>query len=90
MSMPGGSVLEAIPQLRKEAPDTRIVMLTMQEASSVANAALRAGAVAYVLKDAAHDELFHAIRRAAGGQRYVSRDLASRLALERIRTPRWD
>src|SRR5437763_13564594 len=50
LNMPGGSVLEAIPSLRQEAPATQIVVLTMQEDPAFAREALRAGAVAYVLR----------------------------------------
>ncbi len=60
---PGGPVLEAIPKLRAEAPDTQIVVLTMQEEPAVARAGLAGGAMGYVLKDAADRELVRAIGR---------------------------
>lgn len=90
MNMPGGSVVDAIPQLRIDAPQTQIVMITMSHEPAAANAALRAGAIGYVFKDAADDELFDAIRHAAAGQRHVSQQLASRMSLERIRRNSWD
>src|SRR5947209_14166399 len=65
LNMPGGSVLEAIPSLRQEAPATQIVVLTMQEDPAFVREALRAGAVAYVLKEGADSELVEAVRRAA-------------------------
>jgi two-component system response regulator NreC len=88
--MPGGSVVDAIPQLRVEAPDTQIVMITMEQEPATAIAALRAGAIGYVFKDAADGELFDAIRNAAVGQRHVNRQLVSRMARERIRASGWD
>ena len=53
LNMGGESSLEAIPRLRADAPGTQIVVLTMQEDPAFARAALRSGAIGYVLKDAA-------------------------------------
>jgi two-component system response regulator NreC len=85
LNMPGGSVLAAIPKLREDAPETQIVVLTMQDDPSVAQAVLHAGARAFVLKEAADGELVMAIRRAAEGEPYVNRDLAGRMAAQRMR-----
>src|SRR5262249_33168857 len=57
LNLGGESSLDAIPQLRADVPETQIVVLTMQENPAFAQAALRAGAVGYVLKDAADSEL---------------------------------
>jgi two-component system response regulator NreC len=82
LNMPGGSVLEAIPSPRQEAPDTQIVVLTMQEDPAFAREALRAGALAYVLKEAAENELVEAVRRAASGEIYLNPQLGARIAAE--------
>ncbi len=82
LNMPGGSSLEAIPVLREEAPDTQIVVLTMQEEPAFARHALGAGALGYVLKEAADDELVQAVRRAAAGATYMNPRLGARLASE--------
>jgi two-component system response regulator NreC len=82
LNMPGGSVLKAIPELRREAPDTQIVVLTMQEDPAFAREALRAGALAYVLKEAAETELVEAVRRAATGEIYLNPQLGARIAAE--------
>ena len=82
LNMPGGSVLEAIPELRAEAPDTQIVVLTMQEDPAFAQAALSGGALAYVLKEAAETELVEAVRRAAVGEIYLNPQLGARIAAE--------
>lgn len=86
LNMPGGSVLDALPGLRKEAPGTQIVVLTMDNEPSVAQAVMRAGARGFVLKEAAHSELALAVRRVAAGEGYVNPQLAGRMALERIRS----
>jgi two-component system response regulator NreC len=81
LNMPGElSSLEAIPRIREVSPDTRVVVLTMQEDPEFARRALRAGAVGYVLKEAADDELVDAVRRAAEGGTYLNPRLGGMLA----------
>ena len=80
LNMPGGSSLEAIPQIREEAPQTAIVVLTMQNDPSFARTALQAGAAGFVLKEAADDELLEAIRQASSGGIYLNPSLGARIA----------
>jgi two-component system response regulator NreC len=82
LNMPGGSGLEAIPRLRADAPETKIVVLTMQRDPAFARQALGAGAVGYVLKDAADGELVLAVRLAARGESYLNPQLGARLAAQ--------
>ncbi|MGZ4342999.1 MAG: response regulator [Solirubrobacteraceae bacterium] len=82
LNLPGGSSLKHIPAIREEFPDTQIVVLTMQEDPAFAREALRAGALAYVLKEAAESELVEAVRRAAGGEIYLNPQLGARIAAE--------
>jgi len=82
LNMPGGSSLDAIPIIRKESPDTQIVVLTMQQEPAFAREALRAGALGYVLKEAADEELVEAVRRAAVGESYLNPRLGARIASE--------
>jgi two-component system, NarL family, response regulator NreC len=82
LNMPGESSLPAIPRIRAAAPDTQIVVLTMQNAPAFAREALRAGAVGYVLKEAADAELVQAVRLAADGRTYLNPELGARLAAE--------
>jgi two-component system, NarL family, response regulator NreC len=87
LSMPGGSSIEAIGELRERAPSTQIVVMTMDESPVFAQRALAAGALGYVSKDLADAELALAVRAAARGQEYVSPTLAARLdALNRSLT----
>lgn len=83
--MPGGSGLAAIPRIREQSPDTRIVMLTMQAETSAAREALQAGVQGYILKEAASEELVKAVRMAAQGKTYLQPELGARLAAE----PEW-
>jgi two-component system response regulator NreC len=82
LNMGGESSLDAIPQLRAEWPRTQIVVLTMQEDPAFARAALRAGALGYVLKDAADDELMNAVLLAARGQSYLNPQFGALLAAQ--------
>ncbi|HMJ33487.1 MAG TPA: response regulator transcription factor [Baekduia sp.] len=82
LNMPGSlpSSLDALPELAAAAPDTRVVILTMQDDPQFARAALAAGAAAYVLKEAADTELVEAIRRAAAGEAYLNPRLGAQIA----------
>jgi two-component system response regulator NreC len=82
LNMPGGSSLDAIPEIRAASPDTQIVVLTMQEEPAFARKALAAGAIGYVLKKAADRELVEAVRRAAHGETYLNPTLGARIASE--------
>jgi two-component system, NarL family, response regulator NreC len=82
LNMPGGSSMEAIPEIRQESPDTQIVVLTMQQESAFARQALSTGALGYVLKEAADDELVEAVRRAAAGESFLNPRLGARVAKE--------
>ena len=82
LNMPGGSTLEAIPQIRAESPDTQIVVLTMQNEPAYAREALASGVLGYVLKEAADTELLEAVRRAAAGDTYLNPRLGARVAAE--------
>jgi two-component system response regulator NreC len=81
LNMPGElTSLDAIPRVQEVSPATRVVVLTMQEDPEFARRALRAGAAAYVLKEAADDELVEAVRSAAGGGTYLNPRLGAMLA----------
>ena len=82
LNMPGGSSLEAIPTIIEASPGTSIAVLTMQNEPAFARQALGAGALAYVLKEAADDELVTAVRRAAAGETYLNPQLGARMAAE--------
>lgn len=72
LNLGGVSSLEYIPELLERSPATRIVVLTMQTEPAYARDALRAGASAYVLKEAAEDELVTAVRAVADGETYLN------------------
>jgi two-component system response regulator NreC len=79
LRLPNGSSIQAIRQLREHAADTEIVVITMEESPLFAKQALDAGAIGFVLKDKADNELLTAVRRAAQGEEYVSPRVAAGL-----------
>ena len=68
LNMPDGSSIEAIRRLRERAPDTQIVVMTMDENPVFAQRAFAAGAVGFVVKDRADGELPQAVRAAAAAR----------------------
>ncbi|MFJ5114617.1 LuxR C-terminal-related transcriptional regulator [Streptomyces sp. NPDC088551] len=81
LTLAGQSSLRAIPELLAASPRTRILVLTMQEDPAFAREALRIGAVGYLLKEAAAEELLGAARQVAAGATYVQPSLGARLAV---------
>jgi two-component system response regulator NreC len=87
LGMSNGSSIETIGRLRERVRDTQIVVLTMDEDPVLAQRALSAGAVGFVLKDRADTELPEAVRAAARREEYISSRIATRLrALQRSLT----
>jgi two-component system, NarL family, response regulator NreC len=82
LNLPEGLSLGAIPEIRAENPGTQIVVLTMQNEPAYAREALSAGALGYVLKEAAESELVEAVQRAAAGDTYLNPRLGARVAAE--------
>lgn len=81
LRMPVKSGNEAIELIHQEFPTARILVLTAFSGDEDIHKAIHAGALGYVLKSATGDELVPAIRAVAAGERWIPRDVASRLAL---------
>jgi two-component system, NarL family, response regulator NreC len=69
--MPGASGIEAIPDVLHDAPDAKVLILSMQDDPNYVRQAFAAGAAGYVLKEAADTDLVAAVREVAAGGRYV-------------------
>ncbi len=78
--LPGRSGIEALPEIAEAAPETKVLMLSMQDDPAYVRQAFAAGALGYLLKEAADAELVQAIREVAHGRRYVHPLLGARLA----------
>ncbi len=79
------SGLELLKQVRSEFPHLPVLILSMHTGEEFALRALRAGAVGYVQKESAPEELVTAVRRAVAGGTYVNAALAERLAMQLAR-----
>jgi two-component system response regulator NreC len=87
LNMPGEESLPAIPRFAEASPGTAVVVLTMQNEPGFAREALQSGARAYVLKEAADDELIEAIHAAANGETYLNPKLGARMVAEPASPP---
>jgi DNA-binding NarL/FixJ family response regulator len=79
--MPRKSGFDALPELQKVAPEARVIILSMQTSPSSIRQALTSGAAGYVAKHASETDLLDAIRRVAGGSRYVDPELGGDLVV---------
>lgn len=86
LAMPGMDGLEALRLMRAQRPDLRALVFTASETDDRIVGAIQAGAQGYVLKGAAREELFNAVRVVARGGSLLSPAIASRL-MERINGP---
>ena len=86
LQLPTMSGLDAIRAIRAEAPDARIIVLTMHQGAEDIHHALAAGAASYLLKDALSDDLIRMVREVAAGRHTLPDDVSARLA-ERRRMP---
>lgn len=72
ITMPGLNGLDTITQMHKDDPNPPVIILTVHATKSYVMEALRVGAVGYVLKNAAFDELEQAIKTVASGGKYIT------------------
>jgi two-component system response regulator NreC len=77
--MPGQSGIEGMPAVLQAVPQTKVLVLSMQDDPRYVREAFDAGASGYVLKDAADTEVVGAVRAVAAGERYVHPALGARL-----------
>jgi DNA-binding NarL/FixJ family response regulator len=82
VEMPGEGGIELTQQLHEKHPDVRVVMLTAFSASEKIFAALKAGAVGYLLKNVSPDEIRATVERAAAGEPMLSGEIAGRVLRE--------
>ena len=79
LKLPGMSGIGAVREIMELDPDIRILMVTMFDDDPNVLAAMRAGALGYVLKGIGHEELLRAMRAAANGEAIFSPAIASRM-----------
>src|SRR6185503_3197676 len=79
IAMPGGNGLDLLKQLRREYPALPVLILSMYPEEQYALRVLKAGALGYLTKESATDQLVAAVQAARRGQRYASPEIAARL-----------
>ena len=79
LSMPRMSGIDAISEIKKRYPETKIIALTVHKTEEYLLATLQAGVDGYVLKDATHDELVMAIHNVRAGKPYLSPGISEKV-----------
>lgn len=79
VSMPNRNGIDTLKQLKKEFPKLPVLILSMHPEEQYAVRALKAGASGYLTKQSAPEQLVTAIRKVAGGKKYVSQAVAEQL-----------
>lgn len=80
ISMPGGGGLNALKQIKQAKPFTKVLMLSIYDDEQYINRALKAGASGYLTKAVASEELELAIKKVISGEKYLSSEVASKMA----------
>jgi two-component system invasion response regulator UvrY len=91
IAMPGGNGLDLLKQLRREQPSLPVLILSMYPEEQYALRVLKAGALGYLTKESATEQLVAAVQAALRGQRYASPEivghLVDALAVEKDESP---
>jgi len=80
LSMPGRSGLEAIPQIKQIDPKLPVLIMSIHSEDHYAIRVLKAGGSGYLSKDLAPDELVTAVKRVLTGKKYITANVAEKLA----------
>jgi len=84
ITLPGTSGIEAMHRMLLYKPGTRVLVFSMHEEAIFARRALQAGAFGYLTKASAPDVLVEAVHAVAEGKKYLSGDIARKLALREV------
>lgn len=80
ISMPGKNGIDVLKQVREEYPRLPVLILSMYPEDQYAVRLIKAGATGYLTKECAPAEVVNALRRVAGGKKYISPAVAEMLA----------
>jgi two-component system response regulator NreC len=79
LSMPRMNGMDAIREIKKRSPETKILVLTVHKTEEYILATFKVGADGYVLKDATHAELAMAIKTVISGRHYISPGISDKV-----------
>jgi two-component system response regulator NreC len=79
LSMPRMNGMEAIKEIKRKSPATKVLVLTVHRAEEYILATFRAGADGYVLKDSTHSELIMAVKKVLSGTHYITPEIAEKV-----------
>jgi two-component system response regulator NreC len=79
LSMPRMNGMEAIKEIKRESPETKVLVLTVHKAEEYILAAFRAGADGYLLKDSTYTELVMAVNKVLSGKHYISPEISEKV-----------
>jgi DNA-binding NarL/FixJ family response regulator len=80
ISMPDTDAVDLVKRVRAEHPGVAVLVHSMHAESPIASRMLKAGAAGYITKDSEPEQLIGALRKVAGGGRYIGAELAEQLA----------
>lgn len=80
ISMPKMNGIEAIKIIKKSKPETRILMLSIHSEDQYALRVFKAGALGYMTKDMAEQELVNAVEKVVSGKKFISASFSEKLA----------
>jgi DNA-binding NarL/FixJ family response regulator len=79
LSMPRMNGMEAIKEIKRGSPATKVLVLTVHKAEEYILATFRAGADGYLLKDSTHAELVMAVKKVLSGKPYISPEISDKV-----------
>ena len=80
INLSNASGMDAVPEVRKISPGTKIIAVSMHDKPAYAKKMLKLGAKAYVTKNSSHEEIFKAIEEVLNGRVYVCAEIKDRLS----------
>lgn len=85
ISLKEGHGLDLVEEIRSKFTDVQVIVFSMYDETAYAERAIRAGALGYVMKSAPIQDVVEAIREAAAGRIYLSRNMASRMLTRMVK-----
>ena len=86
MNMPGIGGLEATKKIIRYSPDIKVIVLTVYSEDPIPTKVMQIGAAGYLTKGAGTDEMVNAIRAVNSGQRYITPEIAQKIALNQFKS----